>query len=85
MKISPDQIYLISASSDGSIFLSKIREFQDGHDISALDLTMALGAKAKEFNFAKIPNVFSLNSLSLTSKSGNDLKKDLIKELEFRI
>lgn len=46
---------------------------------------MALGQKAKEFNFAKIPNVFTLNSLSLTSKSGNDLKRDLIKELEFRI
>jgi hypothetical protein len=30
-------------------------------------------------------SVFPLNSLCLTSESSNDLKKEILKELEFRI
>lgn len=76
IKISPDFQYLITSSEDSSIFLSRIREFADGHDVSALDMLSAMNNKQKNKEFmGKVSNAFSLNSICLTSKSSHDVRK----------
>lgn len=75
IKISPDYQYLITSSEDSSIFLSRIREYADGHDVSALDMLTAMNNKQKNKEFlGKVTNAFSLNAICLTSKSSHDVK-----------
>jgi len=75
MKISADFQYLISSSEDSSIFLSKIREYADGHDVSALDMLTAMNNKPKNKEFmGKVTNAFSLNTICLTSKTSHDVR-----------
>lgn len=75
MKITADFQYLITSSEDSSIFMSKIREYADGHDVSALDMLTAMNNKQKNKDFmGKISNAFSLNAICLTSKTSHDVR-----------
>ena len=74
LKVSADFQYLITSSEDSSIFLSKIREYADGHDVSALDMLTTMNNKQKNKDFiGKVTNAFSLNAICLTSKSSHDV------------
>ena len=74
LKVSADFLYLITSSEDSSIFLSKIREYADGHDVSALDMLTAMNNKQKNKEFmGKVTNAFSLNAICLTSKTSHDV------------
>lgn len=67
---------MISASEDGSIYLSSIKEWVNGVDA-------ALAEPGENNN--KAAKVYLMNNYSLVSKTGNDAKKELIKELEYKI
>jgi WD40 repeat protein len=69
LRVSYDYTYLISGSEGGSIFLSKIREYLEGHDVSSVDMISALGKGKNKDIMGKFANVYSLNLLCLTSNT----------------
>ncbi|EGR28053.1 WD repeat protein [Ichthyophthirius multifiliis] len=77
LQSTPDLGFLVSAGDDGSFYVTKIREFQNGKEIEVL--------QAFEDTKFSVGSVYCLNSLCLTSNIIEENKKDIIKELEFRI
>lgn len=73
IKVTADFMYLITASEDSSIFMSRVREYVDGHDISALDMMATLNKQKNKDFTGKVTNAFSLNSFCLTSKTSHEV------------
>ena len=67
-------MYMITGSEDSSIFMSRIREFADGNDISSLDMLTALNKQKNKDFVGKVTNAFSLNSICLTSRTSHDVQ-----------
>lgn len=70
IRISPDNSFLISASLDGSIFFSKIKQFVNGQEITQLDLI------ARGDLESKVTNTFALNHLCLCSRYTMETRRD---------
>lgn len=72
IKISPDLSFLVSGSEDGSIFMSKVKEFRDGTEITA---TEVLSGNVDRGTFT-LANLYNFNALTFISRANQEGKKD---------
>ncbi|KAL4489496.1 hypothetical protein ABPG72_002792 [Tetrahymena utriculariae] len=77
MQITKDLNYLITGSENGSIYFLKLRQFSNGNEVE-----ISFGVEDAKF---QVGSIYCINQLCLSSTSSQENKKDLIKELEFRI
>lgn len=79
LKVTPNYEFLISASEDGSIFFSKLRQYSNGSDISLLELYGGVSGMNLANTMHAIPgNTFGLNILSLTSRKITEVTKSIL-------
>jgi WD40 repeat protein len=58
LSVTPDLNYLITGSDDGSVYFLKMKEFVDGHEQAARNMSIGIEAQ-----------YYCLNSLTMTSNS----------------
>jgi hypothetical protein len=76
---------LVSASSDGSIFFSKIKEFVSGEDVSSVDFLAALSHQKDNDLLGRISNTFNFSEFCLLSSYDQEERRNAVKELDYRI
>lgn len=80
-----DYSYLVTTSQDGSIYVSKLREFIDGEDISNMDLFNVL-SKGKEIeDLGKISNTYNFSPFCLVSNASQLEKTKQIRKMEEKL
>lgn len=84
LRLTADNQQLISGSEDGSIFVTRIKEWVNGVDMISADSNES-AQRFGEGAGSKMAKVYLMNNYSLVSKTGNDVKKELTKELEYKI
>lgn len=85
LKITYDFEYLVSASLDGSLVFSKIKEFVNGEDVSTVDFLQALSHQKDNDLLGRISNTFNFSEFCLLSTNDQDMRKEKMKTLDFKI
>lgn len=85
LRFTYDYEYLVSASSDGSQVFSKVKEFVNGEDISTVDFLAALSHQKDNDLLGRISNTFNFSEFCLLSSSTQEMRREKIKELDFKI
>ncbi|CAD8104965.1 unnamed protein product [Paramecium primaurelia] len=82
IRMSSDQQFLITGAEDGSIQICKVKEWYDGKDMTPQETQKGQRVNSKGL---LVSNLYSFSILAFVSKNSIEMKKDLIKELDFRI
>lgn len=85
VQITYDFEYLVTASMDGSLVFSKIKEFVNGEDVSTVNFLEVLSHQKDNDLLGRVSNTFNFSEFCLLSTNDQDQRKEKIKTLDFKI
>ena len=83
--ITYDYEYLVTASLDGSLVFSKIKEFVNGEDVSTVNFQEVLSHQKDNDLLGRVSNTFNFSEFCLLSTNDQEQRKEKIKTLDFKI